>query len=121
MTAPGAQIGVVEREGRSALPPLFFPSPCWERRRLAGILDRYSDVLAEFPVVVKAGGGLVLDGNEDLRGTFAEIARELASQYSIGYYPTGSKRDGKFRKVKVRTKDPDLRVRTRKGYYARRR
>jgi len=65
-------------------------------------------------------GGLVLDGNEDLRGTFAEIARELASQYSIGYYPTGSKRDGKFRKLKVKTKDPDLRVRTRKGYYARR-
>jgi len=71
--------------------------------------------------LAKNSGGLVLDGNKDLRWAFEEIARELACQYSIGYYPTNSNHDGKFRKIKIKMKNPDLRVRTRKGYYAKKR
>ena len=40
----------------------------------------------------------------DLGTAFEQIARELASQYSIGYYSTNRKRDGKFRKVEVRAR-----------------
>ena len=71
--------------------------------------------------LAKNSGGVVLDGNKDLRWAFEEIARELASQYSIGYYPTDKNRDGKFRKVKIKMENPDLRARTKKGYYAKRR
>ena len=66
-------------------------------------------------------GGLVLDGNKNLEKTFSEIAKELSSQYRIDYYPTNTKSDGKFRKVKIKMKNPDFRVRTRKGYYPKRR
>ena len=63
-------------------------------------------------------GGLVLDGKENLSASFEEIARELASQYSIGYYPTNTSRNGKYRKIKIKMRNPDLHARTVKGYYA---
>ncbi|MFH1574238.1 MAG: VWA domain-containing protein [Acidobacteriota bacterium] len=65
-------------------------------------------------------GGRVLDVLQmhDLAPAFEEIARELASQYSIGYQSKNDKRDGKFRKVQVKVKQPDLVARTKKGYYA---
>jgi len=64
-------------------------------------------------------GGRVFDAlrMQDLGPVFEQVARELASQYSIGYYPSNAKQDGKFRKVKVKVKKPDLVARTKKGYY----
>lgn len=49
---------------------------------------------------------------------FANIAAELRTQYSLGYYPTNAARDGKFRKVKVRTTRQGVVVRARPGYRA---
>jgi VWFA-related protein len=63
-------------------------------------------------------GGLVFDGRNDLRYAFAQVAKELASQYSIGYYSNDKKHDGKFRKVEVRVNNPGYAARTKKGYYA---
>jgi Ca-activated chloride channel family protein len=54
---------------------------------------------------------------EDLRGVYASIASELASQYSIGYVPMNAAADGRFRRVSVQVVSrPDLRPRTRLGY-----
>jgi Mg-chelatase subunit ChlD len=49
---------------------------------------------------------------------FANIAAELRTQYSLGYYPTNATRDGKFRKIKVRTTRAGIIVRARPGYRA---
>lgn len=49
---------------------------------------------------------------------FANIAAELRTQYSLGYYPTNAARDGKFRKIKVRTTRAGIIVRARPGYRA---
>ena len=52
-----------------------------------------------------------------LKGVYAAIAAELASQYSIGYVPANSDADGRFRRVNVQVVTrPDLRSRTRLGY-----
>ncbi len=66
-------------------------------------------------------GGLVLDAlsMQDLGPAFDEISRELSSQYSIGYYPTNTRHDGKFRKIEVKVNKPGLVARTKNGYYAR--
>jgi VWFA-related protein len=66
-------------------------------------------------------GGLVFDAlaMQDLAPAFEEIAKELASQYSIGYYSTNQKHDGKFRKIEVKVKRPGVVARTKKGYTAR--
>ena len=49
---------------------------------------------------------------------FGKIADELRTQYSIGYYPTNKARDGKFRKLKVKTTRKNAAVRARPGYRA---
>jgi Ca-activated chloride channel homolog len=66
-------------------------------------------------------GGTVLDALaiDDIGPAFEQIARELASQYSIGYYSKNTKHDGKFRKVEVKLKKTGLIARTKKGYNAR--
>jgi VWFA-related protein len=65
-------------------------------------------------------GGRVIDvGNkfDKLREAFDQIAQELRSQYSVGYTPTNTNRDGTFRKIEVRAKD--YKIQARAGYYAR--
>ena len=44
------------------------------------------------------------------------LAAELRSQYSIGYYPTRPKKDGKWHTVRIRMKNPDYTARGRKEY-----
>lgn len=49
-----------------------------------------------------------------------QISTDLRTQYSIGYYPTNSKKDGTFRAVKVQVSAGNRRIvaRTRNGYTA---
>lgn len=49
---------------------------------------------------------------------YAEVAEELRSQYALYYLPLDKTRDGKFRRVQVKTKDPALRPTARIGYFA---
>jgi hypothetical protein len=42
----------------------------------------------------------------------------MRSQYSIGYTPSNSSKDGGYRHLEIRTANKDLRVQARKGYYA---
>lgn len=55
---------------------------------------------------------------EELGGVYGQIADELSSQYTMGYAPRNSKRDGAWRKVQVQVARPNVTVRTRRGYYA---
>ncbi len=67
----------------------------------------------------ETGGRMIsVRSEKKLMEAFDEISEELRSQYTLGYYPTNSAQDGKFRKVKVETAEKDLKVLTRKGYYA---
>lgn len=65
-------------------------------------------------------GGKLLraDNPSALPLVFEQIAAELRTQYSLGYYPSNRARDGKFRKVRVRTTRKDVAVRARPGYRA---
>lgn len=55
---------------------------------------------------------------EDLADVYAQIADELASQYTVGYTSSNSKRDGAWRRVVVRVSRPNVTARTKNGYYA---
>ncbi|MGH9197860.1 MAG: hypothetical protein ACRD1T_19220, partial [Acidimicrobiia bacterium] len=59
----------------------------------------------------------VLNTNDFKQG-FERIVRDNSSYYVLGYYPTNSRRDGRFRKIEVRVTNPRLQVRARKGYVA---
>jgi Ca-activated chloride channel homolog len=56
---------------------------------------------------------------QDLRGIYAGISDELANQYSIGYAPTNSRMDGRFRRIVIKVNEhPEFRPRARMGYTA---
>ncbi len=63
-------------------------------------------------------GGRVYEANSISRLTraFSKIASELREFYSLGYYPSNTKRNGKPRKIKVRVNRKKVAVRTRKSY-----
>jgi len=63
------------------------------------------------------------DKKFDLNAAFAEIERELRTQYLIAYSSTNKKRDGSYRKITIEITNPELKkekleVRHRPGYYA---
>lgn len=69
----------------------------------------------------KATGGLFVDSMADLdrlREAFSKINLGIKNQYSLGYVSTNRRRDGSFRKIKVKVKRSRLRVTHRQGYYA---
>lgn len=65
-------------------------------------------------------GGRVfkVDRRYTLDDVFRDLQDEMRSQYSISYTSTNTKRDGSFRKLDVRVASKDMKVQTRKGYYA---
>jgi VWFA-related protein len=76
----------------------------------AGVAHRLTD---------ETGGRLIVVNSEKkLEEAFDQISEELRSQYTLGYYPTNSQKDGKFRRIRVETPNHDYKVLTRKGYYA---
>jgi Ca-activated chloride channel family protein len=55
----------------------------------------------------------------ELDAVYDRIAEELRSQYNLGYVAQNRKRDGKWRRIVVRTPTrDDLQIRHRVGYYA---
>lgn len=84
---------------------------------MSGELYSGSSVAAK---MAKETGGRVISirGAKDLDKAFEQISEELRSQYVIGYYPTNKTNDGAFRKVKLETTTPGMKVLTREGYYA---
>jgi VWFA-related protein len=65
-------------------------------------------------------GGRAIDvhNSKDLLKAFDEISEELRTEYSLGYYPTNTKLDGTFRKLRVEVTNKDNKALTRKGYYS---
>lgn len=68
------------------------------------------------------GGHSYRGSVDDLEEICEKVALELKSQYVLGYESSNTNRDGKFRKIRVRTIPPPglpkLNVRTREGYYS---
>ena len=83
-------------------------------------LDR--DALRE--MAQRTGGRAFFpDKKFDLNAAFAEIERELRTQYLLAYSSTNKKRDGSYRKVTIEITNPELKkekleIRHRPGYYA---
>jgi Ca-activated chloride channel homolog len=60
--------------------------------------------------LARATGGVAYfpDDIAQIEAICGEIAREIRDQYTLGYYPANTSRDGKFRSVRVRVQSPRL-------------
>ncbi len=54
----------------------------------------------------------------DLAANFQEIARELRSQYSLGYVSSNPARDGTFRTITIEAREKGTHIRAKPGYFA---
>jgi hypothetical protein len=69
-------------------------------------------------LAVDTGGFLVKNSNAIDQG-LGRILRDNDTYYLLAYEPANTARDGRFRKIQVRLRGrPELRVRTRSGYFA---
>lgn len=81
-----------------------------ERMSAAGALKNYAN---------KSGGRFVSKpGGRALDEAFREILQELSNQYTIGYRPNNTARDGRWRAIQLKLSRPELTARTRSGYRA---
>jgi VWFA-related protein len=87
-----------------------------ERQRLA-----YTQATYFLTAITRDTGGEVYfpSALSQLEGVYGRIAEELRSQYTIGYVSGNDRRNGKWRRIVVRTSaQQDLQVRHKLGYYA---
>jgi len=74
--------------------------------------------------IAEATGGLAYfpDNLNEVTPICEQVAKEIRNQYTIGYYPTNTAKDGTFRSVQLKVIPPNGRgklfLRTRTGYYA---
>ncbi len=64
------------------------------------------------------GRAIFVKSLEEIVPACREIVFELKGQYQIGYYPSNTARDGKYRRIKVVVDHPGYSVQYRRGYYA---
>jgi Ca-activated chloride channel homolog len=75
----------------------------------------------EMSELSRASGGKNFTAEDlgEARAAFAQVANEIGTQYSLGYYPSNKTRDGRFRQIKVELRAvKDANVRAREGYFA---
>ena len=63
------------------------------------------------------GGRAYLDSN-DLGKIYKGVQNDTSTYYMLGYHSTNPARDGRYRHITVKLKQPGMKVEYRKGYYA---
>jgi VWFA-related protein len=63
------------------------------------------------------GGRTFYDLN-DFAPAFSEVQKENSSYYLLGYAPSNTKSDGRFRRIRVEVDRPGVKVESRPGYFA---
>ena len=63
------------------------------------------------------GGKAFLDSN-DFGLVFQRVQKDTSAYYVLGFYSTNPAQDGKYRRLQVRVKRPDVKIEFRQGYYA---
>lgn len=70
-------------------------------------------------LALQTGGRLnTINRLEEMGRLYTEVAADVRSLYTIEYEPLKTERDGKWREIKIKVKNPELISRTRPGYFA---
>jgi hypothetical protein len=94
--------------------PLVTISPADRGTPLAYVQSRVQTLLT----LTRNTDGIAVVNTNDLAGGLKRIVDESSAYYLLGYYSTNTKLDGKYRRIEVRMKQPNVRVTARRGYTA---
>jgi VWFA-related protein len=82
-------------------------------------LDRLEHSRQGMRELAAATGGFTIFTHNDLHIGLQKVMADNEAYYYLGYYPSNTSQDGRFRRIEVRIRNrSDLIVRTRKGYIA---
>jgi VWFA-related protein len=86
-------------------------------------LEKQEELMSSRPVaalgrLANETGGFLIDNTNDLSKGVARMQVERTTYYLLGYQPTNTVMDGKFRKVGVKVKRGNYTIRARPGYIA---
>jgi len=117
-----APIYFIDTRGLQGLPESFtaaFGPPIDSRDTIAVLADITRDAEGTESIALDSGGFVVKNSN-DLAGGIQRVSSESRTYYLLGYNPSDTRRDGKFRKIEVKllSKQRGLKIRARRGYYA---
>jgi VWFA-related protein len=75
---------------------------------------------ARLQIVANRTGGQLntISRLEEMGRLYAQVAADLRTLYTIEYQPENTKRDGKWRSIRIEVRNPELISRTRQGYFA---
>jgi Ca-activated chloride channel homolog len=89
-----------------------------------GLVDHTGSARAQLQMTLRqiaettGGQAFFPTAMSDVESAYEKVLAEINGQYHLGYVPTNKTADGAWRKVEIKVKRRDLRVRTRKGYFA---
>ena len=86
-------------------------------------LEHQDQLLSSRPTAVlgrlaKETGGFLIENTNDLGSGVERMKQERTTYYLLAYQPTNARVDGKFRRVGVKVKRSNLKVKARPGYLA---
>jgi VWFA-related protein len=76
------------------------------------------DRMASLRRLSEATGGFGVVNSNSIDEAFTRLVKENSTYYVLGFTSTNDKRDGRYRRLQVRTRRPGLTVRNRDGYIA---
>lgn len=127
---PGRKIMVMYTDGGDTRSALSFEETMTLLRAsqvtvyAIGLVERTGSARLELQMrmrqLAEATGGEAFFPQEmtAVEGAYDKVLAEIKGQFHLGYLSTNSNTNGAWRKVEIRVKRPDLRIRTRKGYFA---
>ena len=85
---------------------------------VGGGIGDYKRAVRYLHAISETTGGRFYSGDSlfGIGQAFTWIAEELGRQYSLGYYPNTTGKEGERRQIKVKTTEPDLVVKSRDSY-----
>jgi len=85
------------------------------------VLDDFASLRAKRDGLIELAentDGIALINSNDLSATLRQFADSLSRYYLLGYYSTNTKFDGRYRRLEVKVKQPDVSLKARRGYFA---
>ena len=85
------------------------------------VLDNIADIKkneqSNLKYIAKDTGGTSLLGEKKFDNFQKVVSRDLGNYYELSYSPKKKKADGKYHKIEVKIRRPDVKISFRKGYY----
>jgi hypothetical protein len=111
-------IAVYPVDARGLMPPAGFSvSARRPPTKMPSLAQTNANVDTMMELAARTGGRAAFNTN-DLARAIRRAVDDGRVTYTLGYYSTDERQDGKFRDIKVSVNRPNVDVRARKGYFA---